>query len=78
MSAQHIRALLHESIENINDEDFLIAVKQILDRKYLPSDQPQLSKEQIQRIEESKQQIKQENFLTNEQADKIVEKWLNE
>jgi len=78
MGAQNIKTLLHESIENINDEDFLLAVKQILDRKYLPTDQPQLSKEQIQRIEESKQQIKQENFLTNEQADKIVEKWLNE
>jgi tRNA A22 N-methylase len=78
MGAQNIKTLLHESIENINDEDFLLAVKQILDRKYLPSDQPQLSKEQIQRIEESKQQIKQGNFLTNEQADKIVEKWLNE
>jgi len=78
MGAQNIKALLHESIENINDEDFLIAVKQILDRKYLPTDQPQLSKEQIQRIEGSKQQIKQGNFLTNEQADKIVEKWLNE
>ncbi len=78
MSAQSIKTLLHESIENINDEDFLLAVKQILDRKYLPTDQPQLSKEQIQRIEESKQQIKQGNFLTNEQADKIVEKWLNE
>ncbi len=78
MGAQNIKTLLHESIENINDEDFLLAVKQILDRKYLPTDQPQLSKEQIQRIEESKQQIKQGNFLTNEQADKIVEKWLNE
>ncbi len=78
MGAQNIKTLLHESIENINDEDFLLAVKQILDRKYLLSDQPQLSKEQIQRIEESKQQIKQGNFLTNEPADKIVEKWLNE
>jgi len=78
MGAQNIKTLLHESIENSNDEDFLFAVKQILDRKYLPVDQPNLAPEQIQRIEESKQQIKQGNFLTNEQADKIVEKWLNE
>lgn len=78
MGAQNIKNLLHESIENINDEDFLFAVKQILDRKYLPLDQPQLSKGQVQRIEESKQQIKQGQFLTNEQADKLVEKWLNE
>lgn len=78
MSTQNIKALLYESIENINDEDFLLAVKQILDRRYLPSDQPELSKEQIQRIEESKQQIKQGKFLTNAQADQLVEKWLNE
>ena len=78
MSAQNLKTLLHESIENINDEDFLLAVKQILDRKYLPSDQPILLMEQIQRIEESKQQIKQGNFLTNEQADMLVDKWLNQ
>ena len=78
MSTQNIKTLLHESIENINDEDFLLAVKQILDRKYSPSDQPQLSAAQIERIEESKEQIRQGNFLTNEQADKLIERWLNE
>lgn len=78
MDTQNIKTLLHESIENINDEDFLLAVKQILDRKYSPLNQPILSKEQVQRIEESKQQIKQGHFLTNEEADKLVEKWLNE
>lgn len=78
MSTQNIKALLYESIENINDEDFLLAVKQILDRKYLPVDQPNLAPEQIQRIEESKQQILEGNFLTNKQADQLVNKWLNE
>lgn len=78
MNEQSIKTLLHESIENINDEDFLLAVKQILDRKYSVTDQPQLSAGQINRIEESKQQIRNGNFLTNEQADKLVEKWLNE
>lgn len=78
MSTQNIKALLYESIENINDEDFLLAVKQILDRKYLPVDQPNLAPEQIQRIEESKQQILEGNSLTNEQADQLVNKWLKE
>jgi hypothetical protein len=78
MKAQNIKSLLHESIENINDEDFLLAVKQILDRKYTTSNQPKLSKEQIQRIDESKEQIRKGNFLTNDQADKLVERWLNE
>ncbi|NBV14667.1 MAG: hypothetical protein EBS07_11455 [Sphingobacteriia bacterium] len=78
MKRQNIKTLLHESIENINDEDFLIAVKQILDRKYIPSDNLKLPKTQIKRIEESKEQISKGNFLTNTQADKLVDKWLNE
>ena len=78
MKAQNIKSLLHESIENINDEDFLLAVKQILDRKYATSNQPKLKKEQIQRIDESKEQIRNGNFLTNNQADKLVERWLKE
>ena len=78
MTGKDIKTLLHESIENINDDAFLNAVKQILDRKYTTSAQPKLSKEQIQRIEESKEQILKGNFLTNAQADKLVDKWLNE
>ncbi len=78
MNAQNIKSLLHESIENINDDDFLFAVKQILDRKYLPADQPNLITDQIRRIEESKQQISEGKFLTNEQADQLVNKWLSE
>ena len=71
-----IKTLLYESIENIRDEDFLLAVKQILDRKYAIAEQPVLSEKQINQIEESKLQIQKGNFLTNEQADELVEKWL--
>ena len=78
MTVNNLKTLIHESIENINDDEFLKAVKQILDRKYIPSAQPKLSKGQIQRINESKEQIRKGNFLTNAQADKLVDKWLNE
>lgn len=78
MKVQEIKSLLHESIENINDEDFLLAIRQLLERKYVPSEEPKLAEWQIKRIEEAKKQIKKGNYLTNEQADKIVDKWLNE
>lgn len=78
MKTQKIKNLLHESIENINDEDFLLAVRQILERKYVLTEEPKLAKWQIKRIEEAKKQIKKGKYLTNEQADKIVDKWLNE
>ena len=75
---QNIKTLLHESIENINDEDFLIAVKQIIDRKYSPKMEPELSDNQLKRIDESKEQINNGKFLTNDQADSLVDRWLNE
>jgi len=78
MSTQEIKQLLHESIENIDDGEFLIAVKQIIDRKYTPGTVPNLSEWQLERIESSKEQIKHGKSLSNNQADLLVEKWLNE
>ncbi len=78
MAKQNIKTLLHESIENINDEDFLLAIKNIVDRKYTPTTNPKLSKSRIQRIEQSKEQIRNGKFLSNKQADKLVDKWLKE
>ena len=78
MSTQEIKTVLHESIENIDDNDFLIAVKQIIDRKYKINENPKLNDWQIKRIEESHNQIKQGKSFSNHQADLLVEKWLNE
>ena len=78
MSTHEIKQLLHESIENIDDSNFLLAVKQIIDRKYTPGSQPTLSEWQLKRIEESKEQIKQGKTISNYQANLLVEKWLIE
>lgn len=78
MKTQEIKSLLHESIENIDDEDFLLAIKQILEKKYVPTEEPKLAKWQVKRIEAAKKQIKKGKYLTNEQVDKLVDKWLNE
>ena len=58
MSTREIKQLLHESIENIDDGAFLLAVKQIIDRKYKPGDIPMLAEWQLERIDASKDQIK--------------------
>jgi len=78
MSTQEIKSLLHEGIENINDNEFLLAIKQILDRKYTTGETPHLSDWQISRIEASKAQIADGNFISNTQADSLIEKWLKE
>lgn len=76
-TTKELKKLLHESIENINDEAFLQTVKEILDRKYEPGEIT-LTPYQENRIEEAKKSIKQGDALTNEQADQLVSKWLNE
>lgn len=80
MSSQskELKSLLHESIENIDDESFLRAVKHILDHKYLPKEDVMLSSYQEKRIEDAKKSIDRGDYLTNEQADEMVSKWLDE
>ncbi len=73
-----LKSLLHESIENIDDESFLKTVKHILDHKYQPKEEVTLSSYQKKRIKEAKKSIDQGDYLSNEQADEIVAKWLNE
>ncbi len=77
-NTKELKNLLHESIENIDDEAFLKAIKNILDHKYEPQEEIALTPEQEKRIEQAKESIKQGNYLTNDQADKLVTKWLNE
>jgi len=76
MSSEEIKSVLHESIENIEDDDFLLAVKEIIDNRYRLSTVPKVSDDQVKRILESDDQIKKGNFLTNEEADKLVDEWL--
>ena len=78
MSTQEIKQLLHESIENIDDGEFLLAVKQIIDRKYTPVNFPAPAEWQLKRIAESKAQIKSGKSISNIQADLLVERWLSE
>lgn len=75
---KELKSLLHESIENIDDESLLKTVKHILDHKYQPKEEVPISSYQKKRIEKVKKSIDQGDYLTNEQADEMVAKWLNE
>ena len=78
MSTEEIKSKLHEGIENIDDNEFLLAIKELIERKYNSPDLPKLSAFQIQRIRESEKQFEEGEFYTNEQVDKIIDKWLEE
>ncbi len=75
---EFIKSQIHEGVENIDDEDFLLAVQEVIQKKYLPPDKPLLAKWQRQRIEESKKQIERGEYLTNEEVEEMMRRWLNE
>ncbi len=77
METKELKSLIHESIENIDDEKFLQTLKQILDHKYDPSSSIDLNDYQEQRIKQAKESINKGEYLTNEEADELVAKWLN-
>ncbi len=77
MNAQTLKSILHESIENIDDVDFLLALKQIIDPKFSPSEEIVITSDQVHRVEKLKEQIRKGNYITNEQAEIIVNQWLS-
>ncbi|TVQ16267.1 MAG: hypothetical protein EA364_00440 [Balneolaceae bacterium] len=76
--SKELKSLLHQSIENIDDEKLLRLAKSILERKYTPAENIGLNEFQKQRIDKAKASIARGNSLTNEKADELVAKWLNE
>lgn len=75
---KELKTLLHETIENIDDEELLCLAKSLLERKYSPAEDIELNEYQKQRIEKAKASIARGDSLTNEKADELVAKWLNE
>ncbi len=78
MSTNEIKGKLHESIENIDDNEFLLTIKEIIEHKYQAEDSIELPEWQLKRIEESERQIENGEFYTDEQVDKVIDKWLGE
>jgi len=76
MSTQEIKNMLHESIENINDDDLLLTIKEMLESKY-SFRKIRLSAARLKKIDAAKRQIVQGKILSNAQADKIIDKWLS-
>ena len=78
MSTDELKKHLHEGIANINDNELIDTIKELIDNKYSTSTVQKLSNWQLIRIHDSEEQISQGVFLTDEEADKIIDKLLKE
>lgn len=77
MTAVELKKHLIQRIAEINDESFLDAIKTILDSKS-QSLQLMLTKVQREEIMESREQIKQGQYLEQAEMDVKFNQWLNE
>ena len=77
MTTIELNDVLCHKIAVINDKSFLSAIKTIIDTK---SDTIiyKLTPEQRKRIKKSQDQIARGEYLTNEQVEKGIDKWLRE
>ncbi len=77
MTAIELKNMLIHQIASINDEDFLNAIKTIIEAK-TNSTTYQTSAEQKQKIEEGLKQIEKGYYFTNEEVESEIDKWLEE
>lgn len=78
MNTDNIKRQLFESIDNIDDNELLLTIKELIDHKYAHVNEPQLADWQKKRIKESEDQISKGEYFTNEQANELFDKWLKE
>jgi hypothetical protein len=74
---KELKSLLHESIENIDDEEILHLAKDLLEGQYKPIPNIEISDYQKKRLSKAKESVKKGQVLTNEEADELVSKWIN-
>jgi len=76
MSTVELRHFIIEKLSHIDDISFLKAIKTIVESK---ADETvyQLSDLQKKRIEQSREQVKNGQTISNEALDKEIRQWLN-
>ncbi len=52
MSSEEMKTRIHEDVENMNDNEFLLAIKELIKRKYNSINNSQLNRFQFNRMNE--------------------------
>jgi len=76
MNSIELRHIINERISFIDDESFLFAIKTILDSK-VSSTSYKLSDFQKERIMAGKEQLKNENMISNDDLRSEIDQWLS-
>ncbi|MDQ3021946.1 MAG: hypothetical protein M3R36_15440 [Bacteroidota bacterium] len=78
MTTQEIKNILHDNIENIEDEKFLEALRIIINSKVEENGVFKLNDIQKKKIRQSNLQFKRGEGISNDEVFEKMEKWLKE
>jgi hypothetical protein len=78
MHTAQLKDMVIDKIYGINDEDYLKAIKKILDMRTPSRDIYQLNKKQKAMINEGRQQISNNKYISNEELEREEDRWLSE
>lgn len=78
MTTTKLKNILTQKISKIDDNDFLNAIRILIEMKENAGDIYKLNKIQRQRIKKSKEQIKKGDVIDNDQVFDEIERWLKE
>ena len=78
MHAAQLKDMVIDKIYGINDADYLKAIKKILDMRKPSGDIYQLNKKQKAMINEGRQQISNNEYISNEELEREEDRWLSE
>lgn len=76
MSTKELRKVLIEKIQLTNDPQILEEIYRILQMGVETSDVYKLSEDQLSAIEIARKQVEKGEFLTDEQSNQEIDKWL--
>jgi hypothetical protein len=78
MSPSQLKNLVIDKIYGIEDEDFLVALKKILDSSISGDIAYRLNDEQRHAVREGRRQIADGEFVQNEKLEETESRWLKE
>jgi hypothetical protein len=77
MSTTELRKRLIDKIQKTDDKKILQEAYRLLELETEDIEPYKLSDDQRKAVNEARQQIRNGQFLTNDQADQDIDKWLN-
>ncbi|MCI0448877.1 MAG: hypothetical protein L0Y79_03705 [Chlorobi bacterium] len=77
MTTEELKSEIQNDIDKIQDAELLEVLKIFIETHILNPSEPKLSDWQLKRIEESRKQIKEGKFYTDEEANRLTDEWLD-